>query len=474
MDTNRALTDCIQQSFEFQGLGSRRVEADFSGGQLSTDGGTIILREIEGRHGTIRRLAKCFTDLRTPELVEHSVEALLAQRIFGLCAGYEDLNDHDELRKDPLLALVCNKEDVTGQDRQRQEDKGCALAGKSTLNRLELSAKHTDGRYKKIAANPAAIEALLICEGVKAIPRKSRTIVLDFDATDDPLHGDQEGKHFHGYYKNHCYLPLYCFCGNIPLFSRLRDCKRDGSHGTVEAAEKIVRAIRARFGKQVKIILRADSGFCRDEIMAWCEAQRNVFYCFGFAKNERLLKELEPAFASLHRGLAGGHEQLPCRAFVEFAYRTIDSWSRPRRVIGKAEVLEKGDNPRFVVTNLSSSDYGAQALYEDFYCARGDMENRIKEQQRDLFADRTSTYAFDSNQLRLWFSAFAHLLLEQMRADVLVGTSLEKATLGTIRLRLLKIATRVTVSCRRIYLQFTSAFPLKADFARIHAALAFA
>lgn len=472
MDTNRATTECIQGSFEFQGLGSRRVEADFTGGQLSTDGGTIVLREIEGRHGTIRRLAKCFTDLRTPELIEHEVEALLGQRIYGLCAGYEDLNDHDELRKDPLLALVCNKEDVTGQNRQRREDKGCPLAGKSTLNRLELSAKDTDGRYKKILANPAAVEQLLISEGVKAIARRSRTIVLDFDATDDPLHGDQEGKYFHGYYKNHCYLPLYCFCGNIPLLARLRDCKRDGSEGTVEAAEKIVRAIRARFGKHVRIILRADSGFCRDEIMAWCEQRKNVFYCFGFAKNDRLIRELETTFTCLHQALENGQAQRPCRAFAEFTYRTIDSWSRERRVVGKAEVLEKGDNPRFVVTNLSVEDFSAQALYEQFYCARGDMENRIKEQQQDLFADRTSSYSFDSNQLRLWFSAFAHLLMEQMRADVLMGTSLEKATLGTIRLRLLKIAVRVTVSCRRIYLQFTSAFPLKADFARIHAALA--
>lgn len=457
---------CRQQVFEFQDHNGRKVVAEFSGGHLSSDGaGALLFRELENKCGTIRRFAGCFQDLRNPVLIEHTVTELLGQRIGALALGYEDLNDHNTLRYDPALGLMAGKRDVEGLNRSEQ-DRGKALAAHSTLNRLELGALGTDGRYKKIIPDAGAIEALLIEEGVKAIPRRSKRIVLDFDATDDPLHGAQEGRFFHGYYGHYCYLPLYCFCGNIPLLARLRDARRDASSGTVQALEKIVPAIRRRFGRKIEIVVRADSGFARDEIMHWCE-QQGVYYCFGLAKNARLKALLEPAFQILNRQLEQGCVELPARRFTGFKYRTLKSWSRTRRVIGKAEILQKGNNPRFVVTNLSAGQFAAGCLYEDFYCARGDMENRIKEQQLDLFADRTSTHSMASNQLRLWFSAFAHLLLSHLQANALQGTRLERATIGTLRLRLFKIAAHVLISVRRIRLVLSESCPYKEDFARV-------
>ena len=476
------MTDCTQKTFEFQGLERRKITADFSGGYLSSDGGGLILREVEKKMRVIDGLATCFSDHRNQRFVEHSVPELLRQRIFGLALGYEDLNDHDRLRLDPVHALLAGKTDPVGAHRVMQRDQGKALAGHATLNRLELGAEKLDSRYKKIEANPKQIEDLLIREGVKAIPRRSREIVLDFDATDDPLHGDQEGAYFNGYYKSYCYLPLYCFCGSIPLWAELRDCKRDACAGTVEALEKIVPAIRKRFGNKVQIIVRGDSGFARDRIMSWCEKQKKVYYCFGLARNTRLASHLDKSFTELNAGIESGSETLPVRRFVDFKYRTLKSWRRARRVVGKAEVLKKGKNPRFIVTNIPKKGFDARstkrfqgaALYEKFYCARGDMENRIKEEQLDLFADRTSTHWMSSNQLRLWFSAFAHLILSVLRADVLKGTAFAHATVGEIRLKLFKIAARVTVSCRRIHFELASAYPWANTFDRAHAqAIAF-
>lgn len=473
-------TECRQESFGFQDLGGRKVRVDFSGGILSSDGGALFLREIEERSGVIRRLAGCFDDYRNQIFVEHSVEHLLAQRINGLALGYEDLNDHNDLRRDPVHALAAGKADLLGENRHEENDRGKALAASATLNRLELAAQKPDARYRKIVARPEQIEGLLIEEGVKSIPRRAREIVLDFDATDDPLHGDQEGGYYHGYYKNYCYLPLYCFCGNIPLLAQLRDCKRDACDGTVEALGKIVAAIRRRFGKSVRIILRADSGFARENIMHWCEQQKEVYYCIGYPKNKRLERMVGPEFGRLKEEVESGRRELPCREFAELTYRTKKSWSRSRRVVAKMEILEKGTNPRYIVTNLpidgldgdEPDRFDGKRLYEEFYCARGEMENRIKEQQLDLFADRTSTRWMASNQLRLWFSAFAHLILEHLRAGVLKGTALERATIGQIRLKLFKIAARVTVSCRRVYIQMCSAYPLKEVFARAHKNLA--
>ncbi len=301
--------------------------------------------------------------------------------------------------------------------------------------------------YCKIQTQSELIEALLIKRGVKAIPRKSSEIVLDFDATDDPLHGNQQGAYFNGYYRHYCYLPLYCFCANIPLFAKLRDCKRDASQGTVEALQKIVSGIRKRFGQKVRIVVRADSGFAREPIMSWCEANE-VFYCIGLGRNDLLAEQLESTFENLKRQIEERKVERPCRSFTEFEYSTLSTWTKARRVIGKAEILPKGDNPRFIVTNLPKDGWGdatqaarfeAGALYEKFYCARGDMENRIKEQQLDLFADRTSTHWMASNQLRLWFSAFAHLIMHTLKAEVLKGTQLESASIGQIRLRLFNL-----------------------------------
>ncbi len=492
MDPTQATTECRQLSFAFQELGGRRVVADFSGGYLSSDGGGVLLRQLDQAQGLCAQLAKCFSDYRQERFVEHELPVMLRQRILGLALGYEDLNDHERLRLDPLLALVCGRPDVLGQERHLEADKGKPLAGKSTLNRLELSAHGLDLRYKKIEAHPEQIEALLLKRGVQAIPRKSRVITLDFDATDDPVHGNQEGRFFHGYYGDYCYLPLYCFCGDIPLWAQLRTANCDASKGTLEALQKIVTAIRERFGKHTIIVVRGDSGFCREALMSWIEAQPNVHYCFGLARNKRLEALLRPVFVDVAKTLdeelvlaalsAGAHEvpavEGTARAFVELRYRTLESWSGERRVVGKAEITEGKRNPRFIVTDITGKEEWAseaeglfvegRSLYERFYCERGDMENRIKEQQLDLYADRTSTAYLASNQLRLWFSTFAYLLLSQLRAVALVGTPLAKATVGTIRLHLLKIAAHLSVSVRRIHVRLCSACPTQEVFAAAH------
>lgn len=494
MQDTQARTDCKQKTFEFQGLERKKVVADFSGGHISSDGGELLLREMDRRMNLCAKLAGCFRDYRDHRYVEHELPVLVAQRVHAMALGYEDLNDHERLRTDPLLALGCGRSDLLGEERSSQS-RGVPLAGKSTLNRLELGAAEEAGHYRKIQADPEKIESLLVETGVAAIPRKSRVIVLDFDATDDPLHGGQEGRFFHGYYRNYCYLPLYCFCGDIALWAELRTAKRDASEGTLEALEKILAAIRKRFGKHVVVVVRGDSGFCRDELMDWIEGRPNVHYCFGLARNKRLEKLLEPAFEKTLEELdyydlclaaaGAGACAAPqisdldgsARNFAEFEYRTRTSWSRARRVIGKAEITNGKKNPRFIVTDIRGNEdwargmecfSGPRELYEKFYCARGDMENRIKEQQLDLFADRTSTARMASNQLRLWFSTFAYMLVARLRAEALRGTVLARATAGSIRTRLLKIGARITVSVRRIHIRLAQAFPLAEVFARAH------
>lgn len=494
MHPAQTTTDCYQQTFAFQALGSRRVEADFSGGHLSSDGGGLLLREVDRRMGLCAKLAKCFTDRRQPDRVEHALPVLLRQRVLGLALGYEDVNDHDKLRLDPLLAALCGREDPLGDRRHQQCDKGKPLAGKSTLNRLELGAQQTNARTRKIQAHPERIEALLLREGVRGIPRQSEVIVLDFDATDDPIHGAQEGRFYHGYHGGYCYLPLYCFCGDIPLWAQLRTADRDGSDGTLEALQQIVAAIRGRFGKHVAILVRADSGFCREPLMSWIEAQPHVHYVLGLARNARLERLLAPAFRDTDEQLRREQEELTlcsraagavaaprlegtARTFAELKYQTLKSWSRERRVIGKAERIVDKRNPRYIVTDLTGREPWAarrrtfssgRALYEEFYCARGDMENRIKEQQMDLFAGRTSTAYLKSNQLRLWLSTFAYLLMRQLRATALRGTRLAKATVGTLRLKLLKIAALVSVSVRRVRVRLCGACPEREVFAQAH------
>lgn len=454
------------QSLLFDGLGSREVQADFSGGYLSSDGGALLLRQIDRGLGISRSLAACFSDLRNQDFVEHSLPSLLAQRLHGLALGYEDLNDHQTLRLDPLLAVCADKSDPLGLDRTQARDKGKALASAPTLNRLELGAEKTT-RAHKIIAQPEAIEALLLTMGVRCLPKDTQEVVLDLDAMGHILHGAQEGRFYNAYYGEYCYLPLYIFAGNVPLWAQLRTADKGAAAGAVEALQKVVAALRKRF-PAVRIIVRGDSGFCHPELLDWCE-DHQVFYCLGLARNERLEALLQPSMMSARARfcLNGG---VPTRVFQEFSYATLKTWRAQRRVIGKAEVTREGANPRFIVTNLTAADFSQSekqraeptALYEELYCARGNMENVLKQQVLDLEGDRMSTHYLGSNQLRLWLSTFAYLLLERLRSLTLQGTQLASATVGTIRLRLFKVAAIVQVSVRRVYVQLASSFPLQA------------
>lgn len=451
-------TECIPTQLEFHALCQRKVVAQFDGGSITSDAGGLLLREVEKRTGIIDGFARCFEDWRDPDLIEHTVAELVAQRVYGLALGYEDLNDHDELRCDPLLAVMVGKQDPEGEGRRRDQDKGKAMAGKSTLNRLELTPAAptaAEQRYKKIIMKAEAIDRLLVEQFLQAHDEAPRRIVLDVDATDDPLHGQQEGRFFHGYYKNYCYLPLYIFCGEFLLCARLRPSNIDASEGTVEELERIVAQIRAAW-PQVEIIIRGDSGFCRDSIMTWCEAH-GIGYVFGLAKNERLkaaiAEELQQAQARY------AVSQQAARVFKDFSYQTRQSWTRERRVVAKAEHLEKGANPRYVVTSIKAEQMEPRALYESLYCERGEMENRIKEQQLWLFADRTSTGKMRANQLRLYFSSVAYLLMQALRRLGLRGTHMAQAQCHTIRLRLLKIGAQVRITVRRVYLSLAGGYP---------------
>jgi hypothetical protein len=454
-------TECSSEQFEFEGLGRRRVVAAFDGGALTSDAGALLLRHTDRTIGLIERVAACFQDNREQDQVVHPLPALVGQRIVGIALGYEDVSDHDELRHDPVLALFAEKLEPKRSD--------CApLAGKSTLNRLEHAPRRPDDRYHKIDHDPEALAHLFVELFLDAHKRPPKQIVLDLDATDDPLHGQQEGRFFHGYYACYCYLPLYIFCGRHLLAALLRPSNIDASAGAVDEIARIVARIRQAWPR-VQIVLRADSGFARDELMAWCEANR-VDYVFGLARNARLVAELEGDLAAAAAAYAETGQ--PVRRFKEFSYATLESWSRARRVIGKAEHLPKGPNPRFIVTSLPPSAIDARTLYERVYCARGEMENRIKEQQLDLFADRTSAATMRANQLRLWFASFAYVLLEALRRIGLRHTQFQDATCGTIRLKLLKLGARVTVSVRRIKVAIAAACPYRTEFALAHLRLA--
>jgi hypothetical protein len=459
-------TECNAREFDFQGLGSRAVTARFDGGAITSDAGGLLLREVEAKTGILRRFAACFTDHRDPDLVEHTVAELIAQRVFALALGYEDLNDHDTLRHDPLLAVVVGKADPTGQDRRCRKDRGKSLAGKSTLNRLELTPVGADAksRYKKIVARHRDIESFFVDTFLALHPQPPKEIVLDFDATDDPIHGRQLGRFFHGYYNNYCYLPLYIFCGEHLLCAKLRPSDIDGAAGSVKQLARIVEQIRRRW-PTVRIIVRGDSGFCREALMRWCE-ENGVHFLLGLAKNARLTrilgKELHEAKSQFE---ATGQAS---RVFKDFTYQTRKSWSRERRVVGKAEHLSKGSNPRFVVTSLSAEELDARMLYEDVYCARGEMENRIKEQQMCLFADRTSCATMRANQLRLWLSSAAYTLLAALRQFGLQGTEMSQARCDTIRLKLLKLGALVRTTVRRVWISLSESWPYQGVFAQVY------
>jgi hypothetical protein len=458
-------TECTAGQLEFRGLGRCAVVGQFDGGKISSDSGGLLLREVERRTHILKRLAGCFVDYRDPDQIEHTVESLIKQRVMGLALGYEDLNDHDTLRHDSLLALLSDKQDLSGKTRKRDRDKGCALAGKSTLNRLELSPPDADAasRYKKIVADIGGMDDLLVDLFLEAHDTAPADIILDVDATDDPLHGNQEGRFFHGYYRSYCYLPLYIFCEEHLLCARLRTADQDGAAGTVDELARIVERIRSSWPK-TRIIVRGDSGFCREDLMAWCEAQ-SVEYVLGVPKNSRLKTILAEAMAQARSQYEA--TELAARVFKDFRYQTRTSWSCERRVIGKAEHLAKGENPRFVVTTLSTEEWDACSLYEDLYCARGDMENRIKEQQLALFADRTSTHEMRSNQLRLYFSSFAYVLMQTLRYLGLEGTSMARAQCDTIRLRLFKVGAHIRISVRRVRIAFSESYPYADLFRQI-------
>jgi hypothetical protein len=453
-------TQCISDQLEFEAFDGRRVVAGFDGGAVTSDAGALLLREADRTIALIDRVAGCFADGRDQADVVHTVRTLVGQRIVAIALGYEDVNDHDTLRFDPVLALFSGRLEAKRKD--------CApLAGKSTINRLEHAPRGAGDRYHKIGHDPKALADVFVEVFLDAHAKAPREIVIDLDATDDPLHGHQEGRFFHGYYDCYCYLPLYAFCGPHLLAAKRRRSNIDAAAGATDEVARIVAHIRRRWPR-VRIVLRADSGFAREELMAWCEANR-VDYVFGLARNGRLVDELASDLAWAEpECLATGK---PARRFKDFFYTTLDSWSRRRRVIGKAEHLPKGANPRFLVTSLKRKHIDARTLYERVYCARGDMENRIKEQQLDLFADRTSTATMAANQLRLWFSSLAYVLIATVQRIGLGHTEFATATAGTVRLKLLKIGARVTVSVRRIKIAMASAWPYQSAFALAHARL---
>lgn len=457
-------TQCTAESFDFEGAGGREIVARFDGGRVTSDGGGLLLREVDRRFGIVDRLAGCFRDYRDPELVEHSLVDLLRQRIYALCLGYEDLNDHDTLRHDPMLAAMVGKSDPLGENRVGRNH-GKALAGKSTLNRLELTpvGASEEDRYKKITADLRAIQDILVDVYIDQQRSAPTEIVLDVDTTDDAVHGHQLGRSFHGYYDSYCFLPLYIFTGDHPLLALLRPADIDTPVGLIKHLTRIVAKLRAAW-PNVRIILRGDSGFCREHVLAWSESN-NVDYIIGLAKNKRLLRaigkqmhEAKQQFETLGQA---------ARVFTDLEYRTQKSWSRSRRVVAKAEHLAKGANPRFVVTTLSAEDCEAQTLYESRYCARGEMENRIKEQQLCLFADRTSCQTLRANQLRLALSTMAYVLLRALREHGLCDTPLSAARADTIRLKVLKIGAVVRVTVRKIWISLSQSYPWQETFAKI-------
>ena len=451
-------THCISDPLQFEGFDGRKVVAAFDGGAISSDAGSLLLRETDRAINLFDRIADCFIDRRNPDCTVHDVRTLVAQRVTAIALGYEDVEDHDTLRHDPVLTLLSQ-----GLTPKRSD---CApLAGKSTLNRLEHAPVGEPTRYHKIGHDRSAFERLFVDLFLEAHDKPPRQIVLDLDATDDPLHGHQEGRFFHGYYRCYCYLPLYIFCGRHLLAAKLRRSNIDASKGAEQDVERIITQIRKTWPK-VRIILRADSGFARNTLMDWCEANK-VDYIFGLARNPRLEKKIAPALEEACLACQARGE--PARVFRDFLWSTKDTWTRRRRVIGKAEWTLKGKNPRFIVTSLKAKGWKAKDLYENLYCARGDMENRIKECQLDLYADRTSAHTMRANQLRLWFASFAYVLICALRRIGLKHTTLAEATCGTIRLKLLKIGAQIRVSVRRIKIAMASACPNVQEFTLAHA-----
>jgi Transposase DDE domain group 1 len=448
-----AMTECNEERFEFDSFsGARQIVAEFSGGAITSDGGGLLLQETDAKLNLLSRFSQCFLDSRNPLLIEHSVEQMIRQRVYGLALGYEDLNDHEQLRQDPLLCAIAGKAQPGAEP----------LAGKSTLNRLELGSG-VPTRYKKITFWRDGVDQLLVDVLLEAHTAPPQQIVLDIDTTDLALHGNQEGKFYHGYYKHYCYLPLYIFCGAHVLCARLRPSSVGPAVGSRKEVERIVKQIRQRW-PEVEIILRGDSGFCSDELLTWCE-ENNVNYVVGVARNQRLEGIIDGPLAEARQQFEA--TQQAARIFVEFEHQTLQgTWSRKRRVVAKAEHIDGKSNPRFIVTSLDSAHWEKQKLYEELYGARGDMENRIKE-QFVLFADRVSASTMRANQLRIYLSVIAYTLLNGLRRLGLQTTTMATAQVGTIRLKLLKIGALIKVTVRKVWVRMASSYPYQARFSQV-------
>ena len=451
-------TECSQDSLDFGTVEGRAVVGGFDGGEISSDAGGLLLGRTDKAIRLVSRLARCFQDGRDPDAIIHTLPSLLSQRIFAIALGYEDINDHDQLRHDPVLGVLAGT--LTAR-----RSNCSALAGKSTLNRLEHAAKVGADPYHKITHDTAAIERLFVTLYTEAHPEPPARIIIDLDATHDPVHGEQEGRHFSGFYDCYCYLPLYIFVGRHLLAAKLRGADKDAADGAKEEIARIVSQIRESW-PEVRIVLRADSGFARDELMAWCE-ENGVDYIFGLARNVRLVTAIKRELVLARRASRRSGKSERRFAILE-NWDTREGWAKPRRVIAKAEWMQDAANPRFLVTSLHWTDGDARKLYEDIYCQRGEMENRIKECQSDMFAGRTSAATMRANQLRLWFAAFAYLLVAGLRRIGLVGTEFARATCGTIRLKLLKIGALITISVRRVKIAFASSCPYQTAFAIAH------
>jgi hypothetical protein len=440
------MTECNQTSFGFEALGKRKIVARFDGGTISSDGGAFLLRQTDQRLNLLPRLAECFLDGRNQNRIEHTIAEMLSQRVYGLALGYEDINDHEQLRNDPVFGILAGHEELEEP-----------LAGKSTLNRMELGAGTKD-RYKKITFWKGAMDELLVKVFLESQKHAPAQIILDVDTTDLPLHGKQEGRFFHGYYDHYCYLPLYVFCGEHVLCARLREANHDASFGSLTEIQRIVTQVRAVW-PEVKIVLRGDSGFCRNELMSWCE-NNQVDFVFGLARNQKLRKIIG---AQIHQATQEWNRTgKPARVFTEFAYQAKKTkkggWDCGRRVVAKAEHIAEKENPRFVVTSLRREQWAAQELYEGLYCARGDMENRIKE-QFSLFADRVSAETMRANQMRLYLSTMAYVLVSGLRRLGLQATELAQAQIATIRTKLLKIGTQIRITVRKVWVSMASRYP---------------
>jgi Transposase DDE domain group 1 len=447
------MTECNEDRFEFASVqGTRPIVAEFSGGTISSDGGGLLLQETDSKMNLLARFSQCFADGRKQDLIEHSVEQMIRQRVYALALGYEDLNDHEQLRQDPLLGVMAGKAQPGTE----------ALAGKSTLNRMELGTGIAT-RYKKITFWRDSVDDLLVDVFLEAHSVAPQQIVLDIDTTDMALHGNQEGKFYHGYYKHYCYLPLYIFCGDHVLCARLRPSSIGPAVGSRKEVERIVQQIRQRW-PEVEIILRGDAGFCSDELMTWCEQSR-VEYVVGMARNQRVEGLIAGPLAEAKQQFEV--TQQPARIFVEFEHETLKgTWSKKRRVVAKAEYIDGKSNPRFIVTSLDSERWEKQKLYQELYCARGDMENRIKE-QFVLFADRVSASTLRANQLRIYLSVMAYTLMNGLRRLGLPATTMATAQAGTIRLKLLKIGALIKVTVRKVWVRMASSYPYQALFSQV-------